>query len=95
MTESQFEGGFLQPGDLTLSVVGAARVENGTPVGYRLVTKSDGNGNTIYALQGYFTWTEGWGQYGGEWRDLETQDWLYAKDDVPFGPLLGVEDCRS
>lgn len=65
-----------------------SKVGKTLPDAYRLVTKGDGNGNTIYALQGYFTWTQGWSQRGGEWCDLETQDSLYAKDDVPFGPLL-------
>lgn len=70
------------------NLIGAARVENSLPAAYRLVTKDDGNGNTIYQLQAYFTWTQGWSRSGGEWRGLETQDWLHAKDDVPFGPLL-------
>ena len=69
-------------------VVASNKAGKTIPDAYRLVTKGDGNGSTIYALQGYFTWTKGWGQRGGEWRDLETQDSLYAKDDVPFGPLL-------
>lgn len=68
--------------------IGAARVGSSLPDAYRLVTEDDGNGNTVYTLQGYFTWRQGWSQRGGEWRDLETQDWLHAKDDVPFGPLL-------
>jgi hypothetical protein len=41
------------------------------PDAYRLVTKGDGNSNTVYVLQGYFTWTQGWLQRGGEWRDLK------------------------
>lgn len=57
------------------------------PDAYRLATKMDGNGNTVYVLQGYFTWTQGWSERGGEWRDLATQDWLTARDDIPFGPL--------
>ena len=68
--------------------ISAARIEKKIPDTYRLVTKEDGNGNTVYALQGYFTWTQGWDQRGGEWRDLETQDWLTAQDDIPFGPLF-------
>ena len=75
MTENKF----------TPNVISAARVNKLVPDAYRLVTKDDGNGNTVYVLQGYFTWTQGWYQRGGEWRDLETQDWLHAKDDVPFG----------
>ena len=75
-------GTITQP--LTIS---APRIEKRIPDAYRLVTKEDGNGNTVYALQGYFTWTQGWDRHGGEWRDLETQDWLTAQDDIPFGPL--------
>ena len=86
MTDTQLAGSFRHPDGLKFTI-SAARVGKGVPDVYRLVTKEDGNGNTIYALQGYFTWTQGF-EYGGEWRDLETQDWLYAKDDVPFGPLL-------
>ena len=66
----------------------AARVQKSIPDVYRLVTNEDGNGRLVYVLQGYFTWTQGWSERGGEWRDLETQDWLTAKDDIPFGPLL-------
>jgi hypothetical protein len=58
------------------------------PNAYRLVTKEDGNGKLVYVLQGYFTWAEGRSRRGGEWRDLETQDWLTAQDDIPFGPLF-------
>ena len=79
---------------VTTATIGAARVVNTMPVCYRLVTKDDGNGNTTPVLQGYFTWTQGWSMYGGEWRDLETQDWLYAKDDVPFGQLFS-NDSRG
>lgn len=65
----------------------AARVHKSIPDIYRLVTKEDGNGRLVYVLQGYFTWTQGLVERGGEWRDLETQDWLTAQDDIPFGPL--------
>jgi hypothetical protein len=68
----------------TTNTLTAARIETTVPVAYRLVTKGDGNGDTIYVLQGYFTWMQGWSQRGGEWRDLETQDWLTAQDDIPF-----------
>lgn len=85
----------MQPSDATLTTCelpigpnGAARAGKTLPDAYRLVTKADGNGNTVYVLQGYFTWTQGWSERGGEWRDLETQDWLTAQDDIPFGPLL-------
>ena len=78
----------LETGEAVVgAVIGPARAEKSIPDAYRLVTKDDGSGNTIYQLQGYFTWTQDRSQCGGEWRDLETQDWLYAKDDIPFGPL--------
>lgn len=63
------------------------RVEKAVPDAYRLVTQGDGNGGIEYVLQGLFTWTEG-GERDGEWRNLETQNWMYARDDVPFGPLF-------
>ena len=96
MTTSPFsEFNAKPPGELSLDEITiatvttvAARVENTIPVGYRLVTKDDGNGNTIFVLQGYFTWTQGWNRRGGEWRDLKTQESLYAEDYVPFGPLF-------
>jgi hypothetical protein len=72
------------------ATIGPARAEKAIPDAYRLVTKSDGNGNLIYVLQGYFTWTQGWSQSGGEWRDLETQDGLTTQDDVPFGTLYCI-----
>lgn len=74
------------------ATIGAARVVKLVPDAYRLVTKGDGNGNTVYVLQGYFTWTQGRTQRGGEWRDLETQDSLTAQDSVPFGPLHSVHN---
>ena len=86
MTDTQPADSFGHPDGLKFTI-GAARVEKRVPDAYRLVTKDGGNCNTAYLLQGYFTWTQGF-EYGGEWRDLETQDWLYAKDDVPFEPLL-------
>lgn len=74
--------------ELSTAAIGATRAEKSLPDAYRLVTKGDGDGNTICVLQGYFTWTQGWSNRGGEWRDLETQDWATARDDIPFGPLL-------
>lgn len=70
----------------TANVV-AARVESGTPKAYRLIRRGDGNGNMIPVLQGLFTWTQGSGRYGAEWRDLETQDEPYVDDAIPFGPI--------
>lgn len=76
------------PADAASFCIGAARVGKLVPDAYRLVTKGDGSGNTVYVLQGLFTWTQGWSSRGGEWRDLETQDWLTAQDSIPFGPVL-------
>jgi hypothetical protein len=67
--------------------IGAVRIESHLPVAYRLVTKDDGNGNTVPVLQGYYTWTEGLTKGGGEWRDLATQDWLHADDKIPHSFL--------
>ena len=72
--------------ELTMHIA-AFRLEKIIPDAYRLVTTTDGNGAQVYVLQGYFTWTQGWDKHGGEWRDLVTQDWLHAKDDIPFGKL--------
>ncbi len=88
MTENESPLIFGDAGNVQASVIGAVRVGSTLPNAYRLVTKDDGNGSIVYVLQGCFTWTQGWSQRGGEWRDLETQDWLHAKDDVPFGPLF-------
>jgi hypothetical protein len=79
--------------DITVSsdayaTTATTRYGSNRPIAYRLVKKDDGNGGTAYALQGYFTWTEGFSKRGGEWRDLETQDQTTAVDSIPFGPLL-------
>lgn len=68
--------------------IAGQKTKNTLPSAYRLVTRGDGNGNTVYSLQGYFAWVEDWNHHGGEWQDLETQDLLHARDDVPFGSLL-------
>lgn len=60
------------------------------PIAYRLVTREEGNGNTVPILQGYYCWTEWTGSLaksGGEWRDLATQDWLYADPKIPHSSL--------
>lgn len=74
-------------GDAYAATIGAARVGSTVPSVYRLVTKDDGNGGIAYAMQAYFTWTEG-SRRGGEWRELETQDQTTAEDSIPFGPLF-------
>jgi len=55
------------------------------PVAYRLVMRPDGNGDNVPVLQGYYTWVGT--SPGGEWRSLETQDWLYADDKIPHPSL--------
>jgi len=64
----------------------AARVESNIPSAYRLIMHGDGNGNTLPALQGLFTWTEG-SNCGAEWRTLETQEFPFLDDSIPFGPI--------
>lgn len=49
--------------ELPMGPIGEARIEKTLPDAYRLVTKADGNGNTVYVLQSL---------------DLATQDWLAA-----------------
>lgn len=86
MTENQQVSTVTFESTLPTMIVSPSRLEKGIPDAYRLVTKPDERGGTIYLLQGYFTWTQGL-NYGGEWRDLETQEWLFAEDDIPFGTL--------
>ena len=69
-----------------LMTIAPARVESGIPAAYRLIRRKDGNGNMIPMLQGLFTWTEAT-KRGAEWRDLETQDEPYVKDDIPFSQI--------
>lgn len=45
----------------------SARIENGTPTGYRLARKPDGE----LILQGAFQWSEGCND-GVEWREIPT-----------------------
>ena len=66
--------------------ISAARVESGLPKAYRLIMRADGNGNMLPALQGLFAWTEG-SNYGAEWRTLETQEFPFLDDSIPFGPI--------
>jgi hypothetical protein len=73
--------------DIGAGVV-AARCGKTLPDAYRLARFEDENGVMSLKLQGYFTWTQGWSQRGGEWRDIETVDWLHARDGEPYGPLL-------
>ena len=62
------------------------RTESTIPKAYRLIMRGDGNGNNLPALQGLFTWNEG-SDYGAEWRTLETQEFPFLDDSIPFGPI--------
>jgi hypothetical protein len=66
----------------------AARVDKTIPDAYRLVRFQTEKGATHFKLQGYFTWTQGWSQRGGEWKDIETVDADDLADDKPYGPLM-------
>jgi hypothetical protein len=75
-----------------LMQISAATVVKSVPDAYRLARFEDGNGAMNLKLQGYFTWFQGGisGKYCGEWRDIETVDWLHARDDEPYGSLRGM-----
>jgi len=76
--------------DIGAGVV-AARCSKSLPDAYRLARFEDGNGVMNLKLQGYFTWTQGCMRaLCGEWRDIETVDWLHARDDEPYGSLTGM-----
>jgi muconolactone delta-isomerase len=66
----------------------AARVDKTIPDAYRLVRFRTEEGAIHLKLQGYFTWTQGWSQRGGEWKDIETVDADDLADDKPYGPLM-------
>ena len=72
--------------DYSNAVIADARVESNIPSAYRLIMHGDGNGNTLPALQGLFTWTED-SNCGAEWRTLETQEFPFLDDSIPFGPI--------
>lgn len=78
--------GELFTGEYPNAVYAAARVESNIPSAYRLIMQGDGNGNNLPALQGLFTWTQG-SSYGAEWRTLETQEFPFLDDSIPFGPI--------
>lgn len=85
MTEQSGEITFItQPTEARLA---AARTERTIPDAYRLAGRRTDNGFTELRLQGYFTWTQGWSQRGGEWRDIETVDADDPVDDKPYGKL--------
>ena len=66
----------------------AARFDKTIPDAYRLVRFRTTEGAIHLKLQGYFTWTQGWSQRGGEWKDIETVDADDLADDKPYGPLM-------
>jgi hypothetical protein len=68
--------------------ISAVRVGKSIPDAYRLVRLRTIEGATHLTLQGYFTWTQGWSQRGGEWKDIETVDADDLADDKPYGPLM-------
>lgn len=86
MSDAPLEGVIAISSEHSMMQIAAVRSESLLPIAYRLVTKDDGNGNTAPMLQGYYHWREGV-QGGGEWRDLATQDWLYADDKIPHSSL--------
>jgi hypothetical protein len=66
----------------------AARVDKTIPDAYRLVRFRTEEGAIHFKLQGYFTWTQGLSQCGGEWKDIETVDADDLADDKPYRPLM-------
>ena len=86
MSNAPLEGVISLSPECKTMQIAAVRSESLLPIAYRLVTKDDGNGNTVPVLQGYYSWREG-SQSGGEWRDLATQDWLHADDKIPHSSL--------
>jgi hypothetical protein len=82
------KGSLTVSSELPTMQLSAARVNKTLPDAYRLVGHRTDNGFTELRLQGYFTWTQGWSQRGGEWRDIETVDADELSDDKPYGPLL-------
>jgi hypothetical protein len=74
--------------DIASVPIAPVRVEKSAPDAYRLVRFRAEDGATHFKLQGHFTWTQGWSQRGGEWRDIETVDADDLSDDKPYGRLL-------
>lgn len=68
---------------VTLQILSNPKEWSTFPAAYRLVSKSDGNGVPVTFLQGLYVWVQG-SDSGREWRDLPTQDDLYAEDNIPF-----------
>jgi hypothetical protein len=60
-------------------------IDSDFPICYRLIRRGDGNGNMEPVLQGHFLFTGTDGAIVREWRDLQTQDFPYIEDNIPFG----------
>jgi len=72
---------------LSNATITATKIGKVIPDAYRLVRFRTEEGQIHLKLQGYFTWTQGWSQRGGEWRDIETVDADDLSDDKPYGHL--------
>ncbi len=89
MTESaNIQGVVFANGEPSTMQISAARIGKSLPDAYRLIGHRTDSGFTELRLQGYFTWTQGWSQRGGEWKDIETVDADVLDDDKPYRPLL-------
>ena len=69
------------------AIISATKIGKVIPDAYRLVRFRTEEGQVHLKLQGYFTWTQGWFERGGEWRDIETVDADDLSDDKPYGQL--------
>jgi hypothetical protein len=72
---------------LSDATITATKIGQVIPDAYRLVRFHTEDGQVHLKLQGYFTWTQGWSERGGEWRDIETVDADDLSDDKPYGRL--------
>ena len=72
---------------LSDATITATKIGKAIPDAYRLVRFRTEDGQVHLKLQGYFTWTQGWSERGGEWRDIETVDADDLSDDKPYGRL--------
>lgn len=87
MTEHTPQTELTTSSDCLPTEISALRAGKALPDAYRLVRYRTEEG-TNFKLQGYFTWTQGWSQRGGEWKDIETLDADDLSDGKPYGPLL-------
>lgn len=68
-TENMKEPTGIISGTFVTETIGPTRVENLTPVQYRLA-----NRNGMLFLQGAYHWSEGFSSQGYEWRDIPAVD---------------------